>query len=309
MPAAPSIHLPSVQSSVVLIARALLLVLLAQGCAEPAGSESLPPGLARALEGDFPETLAELGVVDAQNPTGFQEPATEYTPRFPLWSNGSDKSRARVADGPGDEAMPGDLFLKTFSFEGRVVETRLLLVTETEPEYATYLWNEVGDAAVRLDGSRPTEVEVSAGGEALVHEVPSHRQCAGCHEAAEQPALGYDARQLSGELGDAVADGDREVVAYALGNCVHCHNGRGVQGTSYSMEPDVFRENNVGKRTTSSASADGLRVAPGDPEASVLFRGLSRGGDGAEDMPSLGVQRRDEAAVLLFREWIEGLEE
>lgn len=292
----------------------VLFALLAGCGSEPAGASGPvdPAVFASAQQGDFPGSLSELQLVQ---PDGFRAPAETYRPAFPLWSNGSDKLRAVVlpggADGPTPQAarQVGTLFFKTFLFEGKPVETRVLRITDGDPDYAIYLWDDSGSDAALQDGRRPIDVDVSMDGTSFTHQVPSLRQCAGCHEAAEQPALGYTERQLDGELGVELSEQDRGVVEYAVGNCVHCHNGRGLQGTSFSLEPDVFLANTINQQTSTSAVAVGLRVVPGDPEASVLYRGMARGSEDTEDMPSLGVQLRDDGALDMYRAWIEQLAE
>jgi hypothetical protein len=55
-----------------------------------------------------------------------------------------------------------------------------------------------------------------------------------------------------------------------------------------------------------SGTAPGIRVVPGNPEMSVLYRQLTRMNltRGYNPMPPVGVQVADPDAVQLVREWI-----
>jgi hypothetical protein len=164
-------------------------------------------------------------------------------------------------------------------------------------------------------------------GTTFEHEIPSERQCRTCHEANGAMVIGFSELQLAAAgtldalverdvLSDPVPDApDRieghdavttAVLGYLQGNCVHCHNGIPGPANAFDMRHRVALENLVGVMTTSSAVEPGLRVAPGAPDESVLFRLFTGASDLA--MPPLGVQRRDEATADLFRTWIASLE-
>jgi hypothetical protein len=98
-------------------------------------------------------------------------------------------------------------------------------------------------------------------------------------------------------------------LGYFVGNCVHCHNGSNGAASSFDLRPAAALGNIVGHETESSATADGVRVAPGEPEQSVLFVGLRGGDREVKDMPPLGVARRDEQALRLVRDFILALGE
>lgn len=288
--------------------RSFVLLVIATavlGCGGDSASNELP------FTGPFPSMISETAAYLHAASHEWASEMQMYEPEYPLWSNGSTKQRAAASpDGvlPTDAFADGTLFFKTFSFNGEPVETRLLRYSPSRPpEYAVYLWNEQRTDATLVDGRDPLRVSVEVDGETFDHEIPSHGQCERCHEASPNPVLGYTAQQLSGELPGTVADSDRAVVGYALGNCVHCHNGSGLQGASFDLRPDMFVARTVNQPTQSSASAIGIRVIPGDPDASILFQGLSRAGRDVMPMPPAGVQRRDEAAVSLFRTWIDAL--
>lgn len=258
---------------------------------------------APSVEG-LPERLADLRVPRAARHV--------YAPRHPLWTNGADKVRAVVApDGTRpdvDAVPPGTLFFKEITAGGVLVETRVIRITADGPEYAAYV--HVGgdpERAFRTTDVASREVAVEVDGEAFVHVVPSDTQCAMCHEAGAGPILGFTALQLDTPLATlGVSEVDEAVVGYALGNCAHCHNGSGAPGASFDLRPAVFVAHTVDVPTAGSASAAGLRVVPGAPERSVLYRALVAD-HGVAPMPPLGVQRRDEAFAEVLAAWITAL--
>lgn len=309
---------------------ALLHVWLLQACSdEPDDVPPAPTFLDHPLE-PLPALFSEMGLPSDR--------AVPYEPEWPLWSNGGDKARlvvlpaGTVIDTTEREHWsfpPGTLFFKTFSF-GRDVETRVLQRTADGWDYGAYLWDDEGSEATKLDLEDATPVDVvAADGTALTHEVPSRFQCRQCHESTPGNVLGFDEVQLHAVLGDLDARGlfsvpppadpdevvgpdpvTRDVMGMITGNCTHCHNGSDGPSSAFDLRYPVLVENTVDQPTDSSATAPGIRVVPGDPDASILYLAFS----GApvpevKDMPPVGVQRRDEASIDLVRRWILQLEE
>jgi hypothetical protein len=100
------------------------------------------------------------------------------------------------------------------------------------------------------------------------------------------------------------------VLGYLVGNCVHCHNGSNGAASSFDLRPEQALANLVERPTESSATADGIRVVPGNPAESVMFLGVQGASDlEVKDMPPLGVALRDASAVELLRDWITALGE
>lgn len=293
------------------------------------------------LQGPLPERLSELGLypILAQR-TKVHSRAIAYEPRYPLWSNGSAKQRfvvlprgATIDSSKTPWEFPeGTLFFKTFSYPEetrgeRAIETRVLRRARDGYEFATYRWNEAQTEAELLDGKKSVPVSVELGAERFDHEIPSTLQCRSCHESQVTSVLGFEALQLNHrpqganqtqlvalfERGvlktlpnpapkiSADSELEREVLGYLQGNCVHCHNGSDGPASAFDMSYPVALKNLIGVETTSELFG-GLRVSPGDPKGSALYRGIVRdveGGD-AQPMPPLGVQRVDPAAVTLF---------
>lgn len=103
---------------------------------------------------------------------------------------------------------------------------------------------------------------------------------------------------------------ERSVLGWFVGNCTHCHNGSGVDGSSFDLRPDVALENTINQMTQSSAAGDGVRIVPGDPEASELFVVVARMDLSPEQkpMPPVGVDRLDETGIERLRTLIEQYE-
>lgn len=257
-------------------------------------------GAELATDEPFPPTLAELYAAHPDR--------HGYEPTFPLWTNGLEKERELwTPDGSRDpDALPpGSLLFKTFSIDGRPVETRALRVgAPTEHRYAVYLHDELDhDHAELVLADAPVALAIDDGFE---HVVPAVSQCGACHEAGAGPVLGFTRTQLEGDLGADVEGEAAWVVGYAWGNCVHCHNGSGTPGSSFDLRGDAFLTNTIGQQTAGSASAGGTRIVAGDAEGSVLYRALARS-ERVAPMPPLGVQRPDDQAAERVRAWIDSL--
>ena len=283
----------------------------------------------------LPERLSEVGLYLAlPSREVVPDAALGYAPRYPLWTNGSDKSRFLVL--PEGETIdnradpwgfpPGTLVFKTFAYAERAVETRLLRKTaDGEWDYAVYLWLEDGSDATLLDIDLP--VPVSIGAPIGTHTIPARLDCRTCHESADAEVIGFDALQLGEAITDLDARGvfrvapelvapiehEDETTARVLqwlhADCVHCHNGGDGSSSSFDLRADVALANLIGVESTDSGSAGGVRVIPGNPSESLMFRAFAGEGDvdGVKAMPPLGVDVRDAASVELVREWIEAL--
>jgi hypothetical protein len=327
--------------------RAASLLLCVLGLACNGGGEGSRPTLLDDPLADFPLALSEVGLYpDLREPERASERAIAYEPRYPLWSNGSQKQRFVVLpEGTivDTSVQPwswpdGSLLFKTFAFQDeeapgglRYAETRLLRKSAERWEYAAYAWREDRSDAELLDGVRATELDaIGPEGERFVHEVPSRRQCRTCHESARSAVLGFDALQLGGQELERLLDArilddlpepeeisaERDetawVLGYVTGNCVHCHNDYPEgENSSFDLRHGVFLESTVNRETESSASGDGIRIQPGQPEESVLFLAFTGqdNGTGIKDMPPLGVQLRDAQAADRLGSFIEELED
>jgi hypothetical protein len=277
--------------------------------------------------------------------------AVAYVPMWPLWSNGLTKHRYVILpDGATIDTSDrenwtfpaGTLAFKTFVVADpgdpdgwRPYETRVMRRLDDRWEFASYLWNDRGTAASLHDMRLPVPVEVTLeDGTTITHEVPNQLQCRKCHESNPSHALGLSELQLNhgapstelvrfsdlGLIDSVPADPmeivhedalTRDVLGYFVGNCTHCHNGSDGPSASFDLRGEAGLTNTIDRPTESSATIAGIRVVPGNPDESVLWRAVAGDDRGAEElklMPPVGVQHLDADGIELIARWIETLE-
>ncbi len=304
-------------------------VIMGSAIAMVACSESSGPPAITDPATPWPSDLAELGAVD--DGTFTPDGAIAYDVAYPLWSSGSSKTRQLVlpkngAIDDGDREAwrfaVGTVAFKTFADGDRPLETRAIRRIADEWEYVVYLWD--GDQATLLDNDLSVEIPLEAGG---VHTVPARLQCEQCHATSASPLLGVNELQLADQLpalDDVLVHGapsdparidhpdptTAAVLGWFVGNCTHCHNGSDAENASFDLRPDVALANTIDVPIESSATAAGIRIVPGDPLASVLYLAVSGEHDDPEleDMPPVGIDRRDTDGIARLRTMIEELE-
>jgi hypothetical protein len=194
----------------------------AQGCVPPSGT-TLPIC-----------KLSLTGCMDATAPTKFVSKAIPYEVNSPLWSDNAAKSRAFVLpaggkihvkncmpnasasvlaadcmspsgtpNGPADTGkwvLPvGTVMIKNFMFDGKLVETRLLMrvdaatATLLQNAYGlqlgadwigyNYAWNEAQTEATIVPNLR-TQVSFNTGSRTVTWNYPNFLDCGGCHSPA-----------------------------------------------------------------------------------------------------------------------------
>lgn len=305
------------------------------GCASYRRCSAPPAAQLAAL----PARLSETGLFVAGDGETLGPGVRAYAPAYPLWSDGASKRRwlslpegSRIDSSNMDDWLfpVGSKFWKEFSFDGKRVETRLLVKVGTEAGAwagAAYLWDaDQRDARLAPQGSQ------GAGGTGYV--VPSAAECVGCHGGRRSHVLGFSAVQLAPAelplpLAELVREGlltqaplelptlpgdarQRAALGYLHANCGHCHNSDrpdhdGPRCYDPRREIDFWQPS-----TASSSWPSALRttvpryLTPGDSDDSRLMTLVSRRGKRLH-MPPLGSQRVDEQGVQLLREWISGL--
>ncbi|MEZ5291574.1 MAG: hypothetical protein R2745_10845 [Vicinamibacterales bacterium] len=128
-----------------------------------------------------------------------------FTPQYPLWTDGAAKRRwVRLPEGAGIDVADidswdypvGTRFWKEFAFDGRRVETRMLVKTAAAHwEFASYVWNaDQRDAVLAPEDGLADVAEVAPG---KYHSVPSIADCRSCHDSGRTEVMGFSALQLS----------------------------------------------------------------------------------------------------------------
>lgn len=161
--------------------------------ARKSGGDTPPPTLRdTGLYSDFAQHTVATGIL-------------EYSPQYPLWSDGAAKRRwislprGSAIDGANPDAWvfpKGTKFWKEFAFGGRRVETRYLERRQDGTWlYATYAWSDDEHEAVLVsEQGKPGAYTL---GEGVWHTIPSVNDCKTCHQGGRTEVLGFDALQLS----------------------------------------------------------------------------------------------------------------
>jgi hypothetical protein len=216
------------------------------------------------------------------------------------------------------------------------VETRVIRVTESGYEYAVYAWKDGDGNLLSLENQLATNLYLGPDRKLFHHRIPSRFDCRTCHESNRTAIIGFDELRLNAaregesetQLQALAAAGvftdplperparveasdakTREVLGYLHGNCAHCHNGSANSMSALSLEHGVALANTIDVESQGSGQASGVRIVPGSPSRSLLFQAFARESDdeNIEAMPPLGVDRADEDAIEMLREWIRGL--
>ncbi len=204
----------------------------------------------------FPATLAETGLYSNFANETLAPGVEEYTPAWPLWSDGAVKRRwVLLPSGTTIDTSDMDHWVlpegtklwKEFSTPGGLrIETRFLWKMgplESDWYYMAYAWNMDTTEAVAV----PMGVVDALG---TTFDIPRDRDCRTCHQRQADFALGFSAVQLAHSnagvnLDTLVADSklsvlpvgdspyfpvpgtgnEQAVLGYLHGNCGGCHDG------------------------------------------------------------------------------------
>lgn len=226
----------------------------------------------------------------------------------------------------------GTILVKTFYYFNdkrdkskgiNLLETRLLIRSDSKWNVGTYLWNkEQTDAHLITTGFNKTVNWIAEDGKANVisYHVPSNRECTTCHNVSNVTVpIGPKIRNLNIDVerngvrvnqlnyfqnegwmnatdplgyvhlpnsSDASEPIDKRARAYLDVNCAHCHNQGG-----FASGSNVFFSYDL--------SFDETRIAN---KKSGILNILSKG-----DMPKLGTTLVDEDGLALIKTYIESL--
>jgi len=182
----------------------------------------------QAASPEPPEFLSQTGIFNDLATLTPIDGIIPYEPNLPFWSDGASKQRwvAIPNDGSHDQAgehitfaendpweFPrGTVFIKHFELpldrrnprQTRRLETRLMVHGEDGNYYGvTYRWLEDGSDAVLLqDGMDETIDIIDENGQNTTQtwKYPSRDECFTCHKEASGTVLGFNTRQLNGDL-------------------------------------------------------------------------------------------------------------
>ena len=170
--------------------------------------------------------LSLTGCMDATNPTKLASNVIAYEVNSPLWSDSAYKSRGFVLPpggkihvkdctakpsecprGPADSGkwvLPvGSVMVKSFMFDNKLVETRLLAHADAYNWYGySYQWNEAQTEATIVPDAR-VEVMFNTGADAGVVDwhYPSRTDCGDCHTQPAGGTLGPETDQMNRVVG------------------------------------------------------------------------------------------------------------
>ncbi len=317
----------------------LAAALLVSGCSsEDAGGG----GACGGASDEAPSDLACTGLYTDSATRTVAPSARAYAPSVSFWSDGYEKDRwLSLPEGTTIDATSvddwkfpvGTKVWKEFRKGQRKIETRYFWKVKDAQWISTaYVWSEDGRSARRGEG---TDLTVDG----APYHVPRNGECNECHRGRTDRLLGVEAISLGqpGAVGltlaALVAEGRISppppqtsvvVVEPALAilhvNCgITCHNATPTavaQDTGLRLrlgfeevasrppgEWEAFRTS-VGA-STRTYGFEGLRIAPGDPDASALVLAMKTRGGG--QMPPLATDRVDEASVAVVESWVRGL--
>jgi hypothetical protein len=290
-----------------------------------------------------PTKLSATGLFADMRAGTLASDVVPYRPQFELWSDGAEKrrwvylppgSRIDAHDIDAWQFPVGTKFWKEFTRDGVRVETRLLHKVGPAPSEwvaLSYVWDADNANATAtpdgLDDARGTP-----------HDVPSARDCMGCHGGTQSHVLGFAAIQLAHDgpegamtlerlVRDRRLDGvppampaltvpgdalTRQALGYLHANCSHCHN----QHRPRSTGPRCFdphKDFDFSLRVHQLASPEstpvyqtafGKVVTPGDPEGSTVLERFQSHLFFQPRMPALGTEEINPEAVRLLSAWI-----
>jgi mono/diheme cytochrome c family protein len=213
-----------------------------------AGVDSGPPG---------PACAEALGLYVDSTCENVGPDILAYSPRFWLWSDATDKERfIRFPEGSVIDTRNRDAWVfpvgtkiwKTFSLDGRRLETRVMEKTESGTgafnwQFRTYLWSEDGRSVTEVINGQADVLDTG-------HDIPPQARCIECHGPAgggsPDAVLGFGTIQLAHDdtetnletlaalelVSETVTNaegaipGDEATVAalgYLHANCGNCH--------------------------------------------------------------------------------------
>jgi uncharacterized repeat protein (TIGR03806 family) len=312
--------------------------------------------------------LSQTGCMSPSNPTAMAASVLPYDVNSPLWSDGADKRRglalptgakihvrncaaapAECPQGAADDGkwvLPvGTVMVKSFLFDGKLVETRLFV----HPDAATwvgysYQWDEAQTDATIVSDER-VAMAFDTGLRTVTWQLPSRMDCTTCHTPTSGSTLGPETSQLNRVVGGmnqidrlaalgvfetapptpyqaslldpATAQGTTEARArsYLHANCGFCHRPDDPNFPTIDLRHDVaFKDTKTCNATPEKGNQGvptSLIITPGQPLQSLLVLRMQAPPDDADGkhgrMPKIASYVVDTMAVSLIDSWITSL--
>ena len=297
---------------------------------------------------------ANLSAYGLFEDAGARQPAKgviKYDLINPLFSDHADKHRfVFVPDGQSatyreDDVLEfpiGTVLVKTFAYDARYLETRLLIHKRDGWEALPYVWNDAQTEAHYAPIGKRIDIAAGIAGTdvpAFTYAVPNKNQCKTCHQNGDNVhPIGPKARNLNhpGPYGvNQISDWvDRALLtqvpdqvpvmaqafdpseslaaqarAYLDINCAHCHKANGSASNSglwLDWEISDPVKWGVGKHPTAAGRGAGdalVVIEPGEPLASIMSFRVASNEPGIA-MPELGRALVHAEGAALIDAWI-----
>lgn len=310
--------------------------------------------------------LSQTGCMDASDTKKFASFVVPYEVNSPLWSDSADKTRGMVLPagqkihvkdcaaqpsecpfGPSDTGKwvfpVGSVLLKNFSFDGKLVETRLF-VRFDEKNWVGYgyQWNEAQTDAtiVNEDG---LQVNFNTGQRMVDWSYPSRLECMTCHTKFAGGTLGPETKQLNRDVGgtnqiDAfIAKGmldaplvkpyeaalvtpypgqagappasatlDERARSYLHANCANCHRPDADfpnQDLRFGVALKDMNICGLDPQKGNGGVLDAKILEPGKPMQSLVWIRMNSL-ENRTRMPQIGTYHVDQAGLALIGDWI-----
>jgi len=308
------------------------------------------------------EKLSQTGCMSAADPRQFSERIIPYDVNSPLWSDSANKSRGMsipmgqkvhikncAVEGcaPQDDGKwefpVGTVMLKSFSFDDKLIETRLFVrYAQSAWVGYSYRWDEAQtDATIVPDDRVATSFDT--GLRQISWTYPSRFDCMKCHNAEAGATLGPETRQMNRDRGGVNQIDALEVLgvfdhppskpfapplvtpypsqvglppmgatltvrarSYLHANCAFCHRpDSAFNGLDLRFDTS-FKDTALCNGIPQKGSAgvlDGTLLTPHAPQQSVLLARMQTLEDRTR-MPQIGTYQLDSAGVKLIGDWI-----
>lgn len=309
-----------------------------------------------AVDPSFPDLLSETGLFSSVPDFDPVPALIPYTVNSPLFSDYTDKERF-IGLPPGGritvnaegllEFPAGSVAVKQFDFQGRRIETRVLVKGEDEWLGYTWHWNEAQTEAT-LVGSAGATITLPNGAN---YDLPGRADCQACHNRGEAGSgnqlLGIQIAQLNNTLlyDSGIADNqlralshagalemnftsalqlprlpdyrdpgsgslDARARSYLHSNCGSCHRPGGVSTVSLDLRyATPMAQRGILEQAPREGAENGaqLLLDPGNKENSVLWQRMRLTVPNQRAMPPLAHRQLHEEGIALIGEWIDSM--